>query len=127
MAVPAVVLEDIKGRQARARSAALTRGFVGRVFLIYLFFALLECAIRLAVGFISNVVYPIAGKYAGILQPDTWVWMAAGLIITTPFISIALTLAYYDQRVRLEAFNLEAMMSGAKQASSVPNAMAVAP
>jgi hypothetical protein len=127
LAVPAVALEDIKGRQARARSAALTKGFLGRVFLIYICFALLEFAIRLAVRFVSEVIYPMAGKFAGILQPDTWVWMAAGLTITTPFIAIALTLAYYDQRVRLEAFNLDTMMSGAQQASPVSKAMGVTP
>jgi hypothetical protein len=124
LAVPAVALEDIKGSQARARSATLTRGFVGRVFLIYLSFALLEYAIRLVLYWVSYVIHPVAGKFAGILQPDTWVWMAAALAVTTPLISIALTLAYYDQRVRLETFSVDSI-SGTQQSSPVPNSMGV--
>ena len=31
--------------------------------------------------------------------------------LVTPVMSIALTLAYYDQRVRKEAFDIESMMS----------------
>jgi hypothetical protein len=31
--------------------------------------------------------------------------------LVTPFMSIAITLAYYDQRVRKEAFDIESMMS----------------
>jgi len=124
LAVPAVALEDIKGSQARARSAALTKGFVGRVLLIYLVFALLEYAIRFALGFALYLVQPIAGKFTGIPQPDVWVWTAILLTITTPFIAIALTLAYYDQRVRLEAFDLETM-SGTQKASPATNSMSV--
>jgi hypothetical protein len=126
LAVPAVVLEEIKGSQARARSAALTKGSVGRILLIYVVFALLEYAIRLALGFVLYFTQPIAGKFAGIPQPDVWVWTVIVLTITTPFIAIALTLAYYDQRVRLEGFNLETV-SGTQQAPPVPNSIGVTP
>jgi hypothetical protein len=129
LAVTAAALEDIKGSQACARSAALTKDSVGRVVTIYFLFALLQYAIRVTLGLVLYLLRPIAGKVAGMLGSDAsgWVWTVAVLAISTPFISIALTLAYYDQRVRLEAFNIETMISGEQQASSVPNALNVAP
>jgi hypothetical protein len=41
-------------------------------------------------------------------------------IIVTPVMSIALTLAYYDQRVRKEAFDIESMMSLLGEPGSAP-------
>ena len=127
LAIPAAALEDIKGSQACSRSAALTKGSVARVFTIYFVFALLYYAVRVALWLALYLARPIAGKIAGMLWSHTflWVWTAAVLTITTPFISIALALAYYDQRVRLEAFDLEAMKNGEQQASFTPNTLGV--
>jgi hypothetical protein len=128
LAISAAALEDIEGSEACSRSAALTKDSVGRILTIYFTFAFLHFAVRVALGLVLYLIRPIAGKAAGMLASSAigWVWTAGVLTITTPFIAIALALAYYDQRVRLEASELEGMMNGAQQASSVPDMLGVA-
>ena len=50
LAVPAVVLEDIKGKQACARSAELTKDSVGRIIAIYFLTLMLILAIGAGSG-----------------------------------------------------------------------------
>jgi multisubunit Na+/H+ antiporter MnhG subunit len=118
LAISAVALEDIKGKQARARSAALTKGSIRRILIIYLVFAVLEyefkALLRIVVFF-----YPLAGRIS--VDSANWIWSALVLILTTPFIAIALSLAYYDQRVRLEEFDVENMISKAQEALPIPS------
>jgi len=113
LAVPAVVLEDIKGKQACARSAELTKDSVGRIVAIYfLTWILIVC-----VGAVITVVPGIAAiglkRAAGTASFKAFHYVVSMVVntVVTPVLSIALTLAYYDQRVRLEAFDIENMMS----------------
>jgi hypothetical protein len=117
LALPVVVLERRGVGASMSRSSALTRGSRGRIFVIYVLFIVL-----------SYILYSLwevplvigIGLYA----PDRMmqgvpVWagiaFAVGAFITQcvagPLLTIALSLMYYDQRVRKEAFDLEHMMS----------------
>ena len=118
LAISAVALEDIKGKQARARSAALTKGSIRRILIIYLVFALMEYEFKALLGMVV-FFYPLAGRIS--VDSANWIWSALVLILTTPFIAIALSLAYYDQRVRLEEFDVENMISKAQETLPIPS------
>ncbi len=114
LAVPAAVLEDIHGGDGIRRSGKLTEGAKGRVLLVYLLLMILVVAVSLLLswgltfaGFIAHGggTVPTLGKQivAQLLQT-----IANALCF--PFASIALTLLYYDQRVRKEAFDIDQML-----------------
>ena len=113
LAVPAVVLEDIKAKQAFKRSAELTKDAVGRIITIYFLTWILTVAIGLGFGIILEAIAPSLSKTAGTVTAAAFNEIVAAAIntIITPVMAIALTLAYYDQRVRKEAFDIENMMS----------------
>ena len=113
LAVPAAVLEDIKGKQACARSAELTEGFIGRIVAIYFLTLMLILAIGAGVGVVLRIALPSLTRAAGTTASAEFQYLVSAVVNTlvTPVMSIALTLAYYDQRVRKEAFDIERMMS----------------
>jgi multisubunit Na+/H+ antiporter MnhG subunit len=113
LAVPAVVLEDIKAKQAFKRSAELTQDSIGRIMTIYLLTWILVFVIGAGFGVLLVMVAPALSKAAGTVTSEAVQHILTAIIntVVTPVMSIALTLAYYDQRVRKEAFDIENMMS----------------
>ncbi len=115
LAVPVAILEQNGVSASLLRSADLTRGDRGRIFLIYFLFVIL-----LVIG--SMVWQVPAALVAGTMrvargQPLPWTAQAVVLFgsfvtqsILSPIMTIGLTLVYYDERVRKEAFDLEHMM-----------------
>ena len=115
LAVPVAVLEDTGVSDSLSRSAALTKGHRGRILLVYLLLFVL-----LVIG---SILWPVlATLFAAVVysgspasQP---VWLEVVLefgnfvsqSLLSPIMTIALTLVYYDERVRKEAFDLEHMM-----------------
>lgn len=125
LAVPACLLEKLPARQALRRSKWLSRGALGRIFLIFFLMG------TLAVGLTYAIQFPIAlyaeghpGMLAIVLQ-----LLGAFLALTfaLPTGTIAVCLAYYDQRVRKEAFDLQLMMESLSQAPPQPHAPAATP
>lgn len=113
LAVPAVVLEDIKAKKSFQRSADLTRGAVGRIIAIYFLTWILIFAIGMTVGVALGAIAPGLTKAAGTVTSKAFEYLISAVVntVVTPIMSIALTLAYYDQRVRKEAFDIENMMA----------------
>lgn len=122
LAVPAVVLEDIKGKKACGRSAELTKDSVGRIVAIYFLAWILVVAISAGIGVVLGAVAPSLTKAAGTTTSSVFTDIISAVVntVVTPIMSIALTLAYYDQRVRKEAFDIESMMSLLGEPSEVP-------
>lgn len=110
LGVPATVLEKTGVSKSFARSKQLSAGSSGRVLLIYILVLILYYAI--AVGLGAGL-----GAVLGATKHLSWLpWSAEAIqfavqCIVAPVITIALTLLYYDQRVRKEAFDLEHMMA----------------
>jgi hypothetical protein len=115
LAVPVAILEQNGVSASLSRSADLTSGHRGRIFVIYFLFTILV--------FIGSMVWQVpAGFVAGFGRatprlPLPWtaqVIVLFGGFVTQAFLSpimtIGLTLVYYDERVRKEAFDLEHMM-----------------
>jgi Membrane domain of glycerophosphoryl diester phosphodiesterase len=115
LAIPVAVLEQRTMLDAASRSAELTKGSRLRVLLIYLLFLLLMVIIIM----LFSVPITIAGLWmsrGANAAPSMATQMAsiiAGFIaqcLTAPLMTIGLSLLYYDQRVRKEAFDLDVMM-----------------
>jgi len=117
LTIPVAVLEDKGLRDSTSRSAELTKGSRGRVFLIYFLFLTLtyivyilwEIPILAAIGIFARGAHPTA------LPLWTQIAFPVGTFLSQclvgPLLTIALSLFYYDQRVRKEAFDLQLMMT----------------
>lgn len=110
LAVPAAVLEDINGSQAISRSKDLTRDSVGRIIVVYFLTTIFTIGMLLALDAGLSLI-GLATSKALNKQVLDQVLTTLGGILFGPVTAIALTLAYYDQRVRKEAFDIEHMMA----------------
>ena len=134
LTIPVAVLEDKGLRDATSRSAELTKGNRGRIFVIgFLFIVLLyivillwEIPILAAIGIFARstsrhplTVLPI---WTQIAFP---VCTFLSQCLVSPLLTIALSLVYYDQRVRKEALDLQLMMSTIDGAQGGTTATAV--
>jgi hypothetical protein len=130
LVIPAAVLERLGLRAAMARSAALVEGQYGRVFMIYFLYFLLV----LVLSSVWEIPVFMTTVLKGVSETGPPLWtqivLQIGAFITQclvgPLLTIALALAYYDARVRKEAFDLEHMLSqlGPAPAGTPPPAVA---
>lgn len=116
LAIPVTVLEGGGLNASTRRSKNLTRGCRGQIFLIYL----LLIVLAIVTGFIFQIPLGIVAAMmrirgaVGVLPAMTAVSAIGNFISTSlvgPLATIALTLIYYDQRVRKEGFDLQLMMA----------------
>jgi uncharacterized membrane protein len=113
LAVPVTVLEDLGVMDSISRSSDLTQGSRWRIFVIWIMFFVLTIAITLLieapVGFVAGSLGARAAQSAGV-QVAAAVAQFITQCLVAPLLTIALSLLYYDQRVRKEAFDLQHMM-----------------
>jgi hypothetical protein len=111
LAVPAVVLENIAPGQGLKRSSTLTSGSVGRVIVVYFLAAILAFIMALVLRTILSAVGLAFGNHG--IAKEAWDQVIATIttILFGPISAIAITLTYYDQRIRREAFDISHMMS----------------
>jgi len=119
LALPACVVESLGAWPALKRSVSLTNGTMGRIFLLYLFGSILNYLLSLVIvipilvvaAFIPGANSPEHGQsiYTAIAFAAYCVAFAVQAL-TKPVYGIALVLFYYDQRMRLEGFDIEWMM-----------------
>jgi hypothetical protein len=114
--IPAAVVENTGVSKSLARSAQLTKGRRGRILLIYILLAVL-IIIGGALWQVPTML--VVAAVSGPIRPDQlpdWaqiVLQFGGFVtqsVLGPIMTIGLTLVYYDERVRKEAFDLEHMM-----------------
>jgi hypothetical protein len=116
LVLPITVLEGGGVRISTRRSRWLTAGRRGRIFAIYLLIVLLTYTVQIL---FQTPYYIMAGSLAfsrhGHLGPLRIMVSAVGAFLGTsvvaPLLEIALTLIYYDERVRKEGFDLQLMMA----------------
>jgi hypothetical protein len=110
LAIQACMVENLGPVASLRRSAFLSKGGRWRVVVIYLIFALL--AAILGLGF-TELAKGVGGLLHNRIAAAVLVY-AAGFIagsITGPLATIGLSLLYYDERVRKEAFDLQLMLA----------------
>jgi hypothetical protein len=110
LSIPALVLEGLFPGDSIRRSIDLTRGRLGRVFLMVV------CATMITYAALVLFQGPFAAGawYAG-FETSRGFWLSVagaisgtiGTTLTTPFLIIGLAVIYYDARIREEGFDLE--------------------
>jgi len=116
LVVPVTVLEQTGLKSSIRRSRFLTRDTAGRIFVVCILVLVLTWAARvtfqLPVFAVERWTAISTGRVA---HNGSLVFLAlgasAGAILMGPLLTIALTLQYYDSRVRKEGFDLELMMA----------------
>jgi hypothetical protein len=113
LSTPAVVLEDRGPISGLNRSSELTKGSVLRVLVVYFLSYLLIFVIAALLGGIAAAALDSVAQQIGTTTSKalTDLTSAVANVVITPVLAIALTVLYYDQRVRKEAFDIENMMS----------------
>jgi uncharacterized membrane protein len=116
LAVPVAVLEETTVSGALERSATLTKGHRGRIFLIYFLLMVFMWIVAMVWQFPAMVLMAVL---VGKVRPDqlplwAYIFFEFGSVVTqavvAPIMTIAISLVYYDERVRKEAFDLTQMM-----------------
>ena len=119
LVVPALVLENITARQAIKRSVTLAKGNFWRIFLTFMLMYLISTSIIS----ICQGPFWVAMFVIGIKNGVMPLWLSLpmtisggiGGAVSGPLMVIALTLLYFDARVRKEGFDLQLMMANLQQ------------
>jgi Membrane domain of glycerophosphoryl diester phosphodiesterase len=132
LAIPVTVLEGGGLSVSTTRSQNLTKGSRGRIFVIYLLLAILTIVVSLIIELPLQMVAGIVGRgnpsgALAIMQLMQGLGTFLSTSLVGPLATIALTLIYYDQRVRKEGFDLQLMMATMQQGTPAVAAAVVAP
>jgi hypothetical protein len=118
--VPVAVMENLKTRAAMRRSKVLTAGSKGRIFLLFVFIAVLYFVVLA----IQSPLLVLVAQTKG--PPQLLLGQALGLVIgffasaaLGPVGAIGLCLFYIDQRIRKEGFDIEFLMERSGPAPAV--------
>ena len=107
---PVVVLEDRRNRDAIRRSFALTKGQAWRIAGFLLLTFLLAELIASLVGFVVSFIgQQVAGPESALQVYLLVLNFAIGAIVIGPASSVLIVLLYYDQRVRRESYDAQAL------------------
>lgn len=124
LAVPASVVEHIGVSDALNRSSSLSKGSGWRIFGVYVLLFIFTIVANIAIQYlIKMALSPLKTMAAAQTLLTGGSYLVGALV--GPVITIALTLLYYDQRVRREAFDLEHMMKALQPGSGSAGAAAV--
>lgn len=132
VAIPAVMLEPIGGGAGLARSVALTKGLLLRVFLLMICTTMVTYAAMMILQMPFLVAMLIVGA-----ETATGFWLnmiatatgTAGQTLTAPLAAIGVCVLYFEARVRHEALDLQVMTEalGSGAPAAMPSGLAVAP
>ena len=112
LAVQATVIEQLPVRASMRRSKVLSDGAKGRVFVV----GVLAVALNYAVGFLQMpllffVMFTIArGGRAVATEVATALVGFVGRAVVEPVLMIGISLVYFDQRVRMEALDIQILL-----------------
>ncbi|MEO8201622.1 MAG: hypothetical protein ABI679_13930 [Gemmatimonadota bacterium] len=112
LATQALVLEDLTPSEARNRSWNLTKGFRWKMLGLLVVLGIIILIPSIGLGVLVETTS--TAKITGQVDTQTIVWVAVQQLITIviyPLLYCALTIAYYDLRVRKEGFDLELLES----------------
>lgn len=110
LAIQACVVEDLRPLASLKRSVALSKGARSRVLTIYFVFGLLSLVVSLALGgIVGTIGVMLHSPIVSVILIYLTSFIAGSL--TGPLATIGMSLLYYDERVRKEAFDLQLMMA----------------
>lgn len=113
LAVPAAVVEALTMRAAMRRSKDLAAGTKGRIFVVLLISIALYAALATLQSPLTVMIMiaRAGGKDAFGAEIGLLLTAFLGSTLITPVAMLGLTLLYFDQRVRHEAFDLELLLA----------------
>jgi len=115
--IPVAVVEGRGLVDSVQRSATLTKGGWGRIFVVFFLFAVLFYVVYVLCNVPIFVALALLARRHGPIPLPAWSQAALPLgtfvcqCLVGPLMTIGLSLVYYDQRVRNEAFDLQHMMA----------------
>jgi hypothetical protein len=121
LCVPALVLEGLTASQAIKRSVELSRGNLGRAFLIGLCATMITYAASLLFQgpfFVAMVVAGPESRMGLVLNLAGTIVGTLGSTLVAPVMIIGLAVLYFDARVRTEALDVQMMMSALDRADA---------
>jgi hypothetical protein len=127
LAVPSAVVEDTGVRSSMRRSKTLAAGTKGRIFLVIL----VAVALYTVAATVESPLLFLIGRH-----PDQEHIVAQGIVLVigfvsqtlvSPVVTIGLTLVYFDQRVRREAFDLQMLLGAEDPAPGLAGPTVAAP
>ncbi len=110
LAVQACIVEHAGVRQSLKRSAFLSKGSRKRILTVYTLFVILSWIIGAGLG-IFTLAIDRAMQLPLLATVFSYVTGFVAGALTGPLVTIGISLVYYDERVRKEAFDLQLMMS----------------
>jgi hypothetical protein len=108
LSIQACVVEDLPAKQALKRSAFLAKGSRSRILTVYTVFLILTWVVVAGLGALLAVFSKHLGPVFSVALNQLATLISG--IFTAPLATIAMSLVYYDERVRKEAFDLQLMM-----------------
>lgn len=126
LVVPSTLLEQTGVSESRSRSSFLTEGSRGRILLIFIMWAVVLYALTmiLEIPIMGVLMASMIRTRASAPVLPFWYFAASFAVsflvnsLTTPILGIALTLQYYDGRIRKEALDLQMLMQSAAGATA---------
>jgi len=134
LAFPACVVEQIGAWPAIKRSSHLSKGTKGRIFVLFLLGTVLNWLLSMGIILPLTIVLALLPGMGDTQHAQTAqivltiiIYGASFLVQTLvqPVYGIALVLFYYDQRIRMEGFDIEWMMQKAGLAPAPPARLSV--
>jgi len=120
LAIQSCVVEDLGIVASLKRSAVLSKGSRSRILTIYFVFGVLSYIVALAlVGMAGGAGALLRNQMLALILIYLATFVAGSL--TGPLATIGISLLYYDERVRKEAFDLQLMMASL-DATALPGA-----
>ena len=125
LAVPSAVVERLGVVESLKRSWGLAQGSVLRLILVNILAAIISFALSavLSLPYFLGIALALVKKSPATMVPFIiWQYIADFLArsIAFPIATIAVSLIYYDERVRKEAFDLQWMMEAINQPQPPP-------
>ncbi len=117
LAVPALLLEDIRGWGALVRSYRLVRGRWWMTFAVLILAYIVAMIVQSIIGGIFGFALPAATDSLLAAFLSGAVGNAIAAVLTTPFLAAVIAVLYVDLRVRKEGFDLELL---ARQVGEAP-------
>jgi hypothetical protein len=116
---PACVFEDLKVRASLKRSIELSRGRKGSILVMVLLAWVISTVLTYAglMPLIINVIHTVVSHGKPVVSYGLTIYsLLVGFVVTSitlPLYSIGLTLYYFDQRIRMEGFDVEWLLQKA--------------
>lgn len=132
LSVPACVIENLGVTDSMRRSSQLAHGSILRLVLVNFLAAIISLVLSmvLSVPYFIGVALMVTKKDPAALVPFLMLQYVAEFLASSlafPIATIAVSLIYYDERVRKEAFDLQLMMQTLGYAEPAQAATAAAP